>query len=76
MTYPLQQDVTSSNIAKAGYDDTLYLLFNSGVAYRYESVPKALYLALIKADSVGSYFHKNIRNSYQCKKLEEHHFES
>ena len=76
MTYPLQQDVTSSNIAKAGYDDTLYLLFNSGVAYRYESVPKALYLALIKADSVGSYFHKNIRNSYQCQKLEEHHFES
>lgn len=76
MSYPLQQDVTSSNIAKAGYSDTLYLLFNSGVAYRYENVPKAQYRALIKADSVGSYFHKNIRNSYLCQKLEEHRFES
>ena len=76
MSYPLQQDVTSSNIAKAGYSDTLYLLFNSGVAYKYENVPKALYQALIKADSVGSFFHKNIRNSYLCHKLEEHNFES
>jgi len=74
MSYPLQQDVTSSNIAKAGYSDTLYLLFNSGVAYRYENVPKAQYLALIKADSVGSYFHKNIRGVYPHEKLEVHQF--
>ena len=76
MTYELQQDVTSSNIAKVGYSDTLYLLFNSGVAYKYENVPQAQYLALIKADSVGSYFHKNIRNTYLCQRLEEHSFES
>ena len=75
MPYPLQQSVTSSNIAKVGYSDTLYLLFNSGVAYKYENVPRAQYFALLKADSVGSYFHKNIRNSYLCQKLESHHFE-
>ena len=74
MPYQHQQDVTSSNIAKAGYSDTLYLLFNSGVAYKYENVPKAQYLALIKADSVGSYFHKNIRGVYHHEKLEVHQF--
>ena len=74
MTYPLQQDVTSSNIAKAGYDDTLYLLFNSGIAYKYENVPKALYIALTTADSVGSFFPKNIRGVYRHEKLEVHQF--
>lgn len=74
MPYPNQQDVTSSNIAKAGYDDTLYLLFNSGVAYKYHDVPKALYIALTKAESVGSFFHKNIRGTYRHEKLEVHNF--
>jgi hypothetical protein len=74
MPYPNQQDVVSSNIAKVGYDDTLYLLFNSGVAYKYYAVPKAQYLALVKAESVGSFFHKNIRGAYHHEKLEVHNF--
>ncbi len=75
MPYPNQQDVVSSNIAKAGYDDdTLYLLFNSGIAYKYHTVPKAQYLALVKAESVGSFFYKNIRGAYSYEKLEVHNF--
>lgn len=75
MTYLHQADVTSSNIAKAGYDGQhLYLLFNSGVAYKYPNVPQTIYTALISADSVGSFFHKAIRNVFQHEKLEAHQF--
>lgn len=75
MTYPLQQTVTSSNIAKAAHDGAnLFLLFNSGIAYKYDGVPEAIYRALVGADSVGSYFHKNVRNIFRHERLEVHQF--
>lgn len=75
MSYPLQADVSSSNIAKAGYDgESLYLLFNSGIAYRYPGVSQSLYNALVSADSVGSFFHRAIRNVFQHERLEAHQF--
>lgn len=75
MGYAHQQDVESSNIAKVGYDgESLYLLFNSGIAYRYQNVPQTIYNALISAESVGSFFHKAIRNVFRHEKLEVHQF--
>lgn len=75
MSYAHQQDVTSSNIAKVGYDgESLYLLFNSGIAYRYLNVPQTIHKALISAESVGSFFHKAIRNVFRHEKLEVHQF--
>ena len=75
MSYPLQSDVTSSNIAKAGHDgENLYLLFNSGVAYKYPNVPQKTYTDLISAESVGRFFYKTIRNTFRYEKLEVHQF--
>lgn len=58
--------VESSNIAAIGYDeesDTLYIEFNSGKTYTYQDVPIELFNGLEMAESVGGYFHANIRNA-------------
>lgn len=75
MSYPMQQSVSSSNIAKAAHDGAnLFLLFNSGVAYSYAGVPEEVYRALVEATSVGSYFHKYVRNVFRYQRLEAHQF--
>jgi len=60
------QKVESSNIAAVGFnmeDKKLYIAFNSGKTYSYTDVPYELYEGLLAADSVGQYFHANIRNA-------------
>lgn len=55
--------VSSSNIAKVGYDEdakTLVVQFTNGATYSYESVAKATYLDMLAADSIGGFFRKNI----------------
>lgn len=57
--------VQSSNIAAIGHDPitlTLTVLFKSGARYEYKSVPTLLFDQLVKADSVGSAFHKLIKS--------------
>ena len=57
--------VLSSNIAAIGHDPitlTMTVLFKSGSRYEYKSVPTVLFDQLIKADSVGSAFHKLIKS--------------
>lgn len=63
--------VESSNILEVGYDEdgeVLYITFNSGVTYSYDMVPQAIYEELLAADSVGSYFNKNIKGYYEFTK--------
>ena len=70
MNFKHEQAVESSNIAKAFHDGTdLYLLFNSGAVYRYENVPEHLYHSLGAAPSVGSFFHKFVKNAYRYNKV-------
>lgn len=58
--------VQSSNIAALGHDPItlkLRVQFHSGTIYEYADVPVAKFDQLIKADSVGSAFHKLIKSA-------------
>ncbi len=62
-----RQPVRSSNIRSVGYDTenlTLELAFYDGSVYRYSGVPDAIWIALMRADSKGSYFHEYIKDRY------------
>ncbi|MDP2711979.1 MAG: KTSC domain-containing protein [Solirubrobacteraceae bacterium] len=64
--------VSSSTLARAGYDDAgriLELEFTSGALYRYFDVPREVYDALLRADSLGRYFNREIRDRYRYVRL-------
>lgn len=62
--------VTSSNIRTIGHEgSTLYILFNSGTSYIYESVPPLIFDEMVKAESVGQFFHHNIKGKFQHTRL-------
>jgi len=64
----------SSNITGLDYDHdtgTLHVQFKSGDTYQYSEVPPDAYHAMMKARSKGSYFHRNIRNAFKWKQLED-----
>ncbi len=66
------QPVESSNILEVGYDqdgEVLYITFKSGDTYTYDIVPFDVYQSLMDAESIGSYFHKNIRTNYGFTKV-------
>ena len=62
----------SSNIKQVDYDPNklrLVVHFKNGTKYEYLGVNTAMFERLATADSMGSFFHKNIRNRYDSKKL-------
>lgn len=64
--------VSSSNILSIGYDaatETLRVEFQSGAVYEYKALPQAVYDELMHAGSHGTYFNRNIRNSYAYEKI-------
>jgi len=65
-----RQRVSSSNVRSIGYDatsSTLEVEFNSGGVYRYSDVPEAVYAALMRASSKGSYLNDHIKDRYHCQ---------
>ena len=65
-------EVDSSNLELIGYDTSEMILvvqFRNGSAYRYFNVPEYLYDGLCSAPSLGSFFHHNIRNSYNFERI-------
>lgn len=59
--------VKSSNIMSVGYNADACVLaveFSGGRVYRYADVPATVYTALVKADSVGGYFARTIRDKF------------
>ena len=71
--YVAMKSVISSNILQIGYredDQMLRVKFSNGNTYEYTGVPEELAKQLLTAESVGSFFSKNIRNQWQGKKLE------
>lgn len=67
-----REPVELRSLRSIGYDaadQTLEVEFRSGGIYRYMGVPPAVYTALCHNASLGSYFARNIRNSYECWKL-------
>jgi hypothetical protein len=63
--------VQSSLLASIAYsaNATLELEFRSGALYRYFTVPHAVFLGLIAAESKGAYFNRNIRNRFPYYRL-------
>jgi len=63
--------VESSMISHIGYDEedrVLRVRFSKGAEYDYADVPKTAHDALMKAPSIGSHFHKHVRNAYTARK--------
>lgn len=50
------------------YSD-LWVTFTNGSRYEYKSVPVAVFHGLMLAESIGSFYNKNIRNAYECEKI-------
>ncbi|WP_433625853.1 KTSC domain-containing protein [Halomicrococcus sp. NG-SE-24] len=64
--------VASSNLASVGYEpeeEVLEIAFRSGGVYRYFDVPDDVYRDLLSARSHGSYFHENVRDQYEYRRI-------
>ncbi len=63
-------NVRSSAIRKIGYDaDTnrMYIDFeDSDPYYTYCRVPESIFRSFVAARSVGSFYHQNIKDRYDC----------
>lgn len=67
------EQVDSSNIDAAGYDSTsskMLIRFKTGIYYEYLKVPEVIYNRFKEAQSKGSFFNQNIRNSYNCNRID------
>jgi hypothetical protein len=61
------KQVKSSNINAIGYDADareLHLEFHGGRVHIYSDVNADVHEAMLKADSIGKFFHSNINRSY------------
>lgn len=66
------QPVESSQIEAIGHDpesNTLRVRFKSGGEYEYADVPAEAHQALMAAPSVGSHFHKHVRNAFAATRV-------
>ncbi len=64
--------VSSTNLASVGYDKSRCVLeieFKKGVVHQYVGVPESIYLGLMRADSHGKFFLKNIQGKFSVKKI-------
>lgn len=65
--------VVSSQIKSVAYnekDNILYVEFIKGnFTYKYYNVMPVIFIELLNAPSVGSYFMKNINNQYEFEKI-------
>lgn len=65
---PEMQLVSSSNIESVGFDINtaeLHIRFSkTGKTYVYRGVGESVFLELLSAPSVGTYFSQNIKNVY------------
>jgi KTSC domain len=61
--------VNSSVLAQMGYDApraVLQVMFHAGGIYQYFGVPQNTYWDLLRAESIGGYFNRHIRNAFPC----------
>lgn len=66
MTYK----VDSSAIKEIGYSPksrVMSITFQSGGTYYYDEVPSWQFERLMRANSVGKYYHKNIKGKYMSR---------
>lgn len=60
--------VASTSISEVGYKRrTMHVQFNGGKIYEYKKVPRAVYDALVKAQSKGQFFIDNIKETFSYR---------
>lgn len=67
-----RESVRSSNLRSVGYDLEDLILeieFKKSGVYQFYDVLESEFNGLMRAYSHGSYFAKNIKDKYQCKKI-------
>lgn len=63
-----RESVSSRAIKTVGYrKGTLEIEFPDGDVYRYLGVPRFVFLQLLRAESMGSFFNERIRDRYRCE---------
>lgn len=63
----------STSIPMASYDPVRKILaihFKSGHSYNYFAVPRDIWTAFKQAESVGKFYHANIRDIYESERIE------
>ncbi len=66
------QRVSSTAINSVSYKHAaqeLYIEFNTGHVYRYDGVPRKTLRNLLRARSVGKYFHQHIKGQYDFDRV-------
>lgn len=66
--------VRSSNIQQISYDPKEQILtvwFHSGAVYMYSDVPMDLFQEMMKADSIGKFFHSRIRSEFKFQRVDD-----
>jgi hypothetical protein len=66
------KEVVSSTISQIQYNEEtseMIIQFKNGGSYSYEGVPQNLFESFHSAESVGSFFHKNIRGEYNSTRI-------
>lgn len=61
----------SSFITGIGYDpdsETLTLQFSNGKSFEYSGVPEGVFQAMSDADSMGGFWHANIKDQYNSRR--------
>lgn len=62
--------VDSSSISEVGYRRrTLKVQFNNGHTYEFRKVPRALFDQLLKAQSKGEFFNREIRSAFPQRQV-------
>jgi hypothetical protein len=64
--------VESTTMRSVGYEgkgEVLEIEFQSGAIYQYQDVPAGVYEELWGAESKGQYFNREIRDSYECVRV-------
>ena len=64
--------VVSSNLAAVGYNvetQTLEVEFKDRSVYQYFGVPSSVHSELVAAESVGSYFARDVKGKYRFVRL-------
>lgn len=59
------EEIEGSHLTRVGYDDSisaLYVVFDDGTEYRYDSVPRVLYDGLLASESRGKFLHAHIKS--------------
>ncbi len=67
-----RQPVQSSHIRSIGHDadsETLEVEFKNGAVHHYHGVSAEVHAALLKAESIGTHFHRTVAKQYRSTKL-------